>query len=266
MSTVMGGLGNRVLAEIDGTTGVTGREYIWLGDRVIAVAPSGAASSTLYFVTTDHLTRPVQMTNPSKSVVWRAKYGPFGDLVGKSGSASLDARLPGPWFQLESGLAWNWHRHYDASIGRYVQPDPLGLVDGPSVYGYVRQNPMGGVDPEGRFWWMVPIVVGVIVGEVTDYIIEECGCGNQNTVLEHYIIGNFDSIFGAWERKPRVGVAGGSRSGKWTSAFSSAFGKSTRNLGRIMNDLTGYLALATIGYDIYRLQQCCFSGDEGETN
>ncbi len=86
---------------------------------------------------------PVQMTSSSQAVVWRAKYGPFGDLVEKSGSASLDARFPGQWFQLESGLAWNWHRHYDASIGRYVQPDPLGLVDGPSVYGYVRRTRWG---------------------------------------------------------------------------------------------------------------------------
>ncbi|BBE72967.1 putative deoxyribonuclease RhsA [Pleomorphomonas sp. SM30] len=149
MGVVMGGLGNRVLAEIDGATGVTSREYIWLGDRVIAVAPTGAAAGTLYWVTTDHLARPVQMTSGSKAVVWRVKYGPFGELIEKTGSAGLNARFPGQWFQLENGLSWNWHRHYDASLGRYVQPDPLGLVDGPSVYGYVRQNPMGGVDPEG---------------------------------------------------------------------------------------------------------------------
>ena len=32
-------------------------------------------------------------------------------------------------------------RDYDPSTGRYIQGDPLGLVDGPSVYGYVTQSP-----------------------------------------------------------------------------------------------------------------------------
>jgi len=65
MGVVMGGLGNRILAEIDGTTGVTSREYIWLGDRVIAVAPTRAPAGPLYWVSTDHLARPVQMTSGS---------------------------------------------------------------------------------------------------------------------------------------------------------------------------------------------------------
>ena len=58
-----------------------------------------------------------------------------------SGALTLDARFPGQWFQLEAGLHYNWHRHYDVSLGRYTQPDPLGFVDGPSVYGYARSTP-----------------------------------------------------------------------------------------------------------------------------
>jgi RHS repeat-associated protein len=83
--------------------------------------------------------RPLARTTPR----------PFGEVSAITGAASLDYRWPGQWFQLESGLAYNWHRHYDATLGRYTQPDPLGHPDGPSVYGYVGQNPMGGVDPEG---------------------------------------------------------------------------------------------------------------------
>jgi RHS repeat-associated protein len=65
----------------------------------------------------------------------------------------MDLRFPGQWFQLENGLAYNWHRHYDPTIGRYVEPDPLGLKallsDGPSVYSYVTGNPLAKVDPDG---------------------------------------------------------------------------------------------------------------------
>jgi hypothetical protein len=42
-------------------------------------------------------------------------------------------------------------RDYDPTTGRYLQADPLGLVDGPSVYGYARQSPVRWVDPTGRF-------------------------------------------------------------------------------------------------------------------
>jgi hypothetical protein len=35
-------------------------------------------------------------------------------------------------------------------LGRYIQPDPLGLVDGASVYGYALQNPARWSDPRGE--------------------------------------------------------------------------------------------------------------------
>ncbi|WP_353937972.1 RHS repeat-associated core domain-containing protein [uncultured Sulfitobacter sp.] len=41
-------------------------------------------------------------------------------------------------------------RDYDPTTGRYIEADPLGLVDGPSVYGYVGQNPGRYTDPRGE--------------------------------------------------------------------------------------------------------------------
>lgn len=41
-------------------------------------------------------------------------------------------------------------RDYDPTLGRYLQADPLGLVDGASVYSYARQNPGRYVDPRGE--------------------------------------------------------------------------------------------------------------------
>ena len=41
-------------------------------------------------------------------------------------------------------------RDYDPTTGRYVQADPLGLVDGASVYGYAGQNPGRWIDPRGE--------------------------------------------------------------------------------------------------------------------
>ena len=53
-----------------------------------------------------------------------------------------------------------------------MQADPLGLVDGVSVYGYARQNPGRYVDPTGEF--IVPVAIGAIVGAGVGYY--ETGC------------------------------------------------------------------------------------------
>jgi len=86
---------------------------------------------------------------------WTASWLPFGGVHVTSG-APIEARFPGQWFQAESGLHQNWMRDYDPTTGRYLEPDPLGLVDGASVYGYARQNPGRWVDPRGEQGISIP--------------------------------------------------------------------------------------------------------------
>ena len=112
------------------------REYIWANGGVVGVYENG----TLYFVRTDHIMRPVFATNLNGTVAWEASYLPFGGIDASSGP-NPTLRFPGQWFQSETGLHQNWIRNYDPTTGRYNQADPLGLVDGASVYGYALQNP-----------------------------------------------------------------------------------------------------------------------------
>lgn len=92
---------------------------------------ANTASPTLYYVHTDHLGRPARMVAENWAWVWDVIYSPFGGTSYLwDNTAKLDARFPGQWFQLESGLAYNWHHHYDATLGRYVQPDPIGYEGG----------------------------------------------------------------------------------------------------------------------------------------
>jgi RHS repeat-associated protein len=132
-------------------TGTPLREYIWIDDIPLAVfADLETASPQLYFVHPDHLNRPLRMTDGTQALVWDAVYRPFGEVHSITGSATLNLRFPGQYFLIESGLAYNWHRHYDATLGRYTQPDPLGLVDGPSLYTYAKSAPTQNIDPGGR--------------------------------------------------------------------------------------------------------------------
>jgi RHS repeat-associated protein len=130
-----------LLAEASGT-GTTVREYVWLDDLPLAVvADVDTSTPKLWTVHADHLDRPIRMTDDTKAVVWDAVYQPFGAVYSITGTATNNLRFPGQYFLLEAGLHYNWHRHYDPTLGRYLQPDPLGFVDGPSVYAYVRSSP-----------------------------------------------------------------------------------------------------------------------------
>jgi len=153
-----------LIAETDGTGPAgTVREYIWLPEaeiaptsgsrtavaRPMAVVSDVSTSPVLSWVHVDHLHRPIRITSAVKLQVWEAVWQPWGEAHSINGSVALDLRLPGQWFQIEAGLHYNWHRHYDPSIGRYTQPDPLGFVDGPSVYTYAQSSSNIRIDPTG---------------------------------------------------------------------------------------------------------------------
>ncbi len=120
-------------------------------ERFPAERPStpARAGRVVYFIRADHIGRPVFATNSAGVKVWTATYNPFGGVHTSTGDLPT-ARFPGQWFQSESGLHQNWMRDYDPTTGRYLQADPLGLVDGASVYGYVGQDPGKWIDPRGE--------------------------------------------------------------------------------------------------------------------
>jgi RHS repeat-associated protein len=109
-----------------------------------------SASPVTYYVHTDHLARPIRMTNSAKAEVWTATWTPWGTAHELSGTAIQNLRFPGQYFLMESGLHYNWHRLYDPTLGRYTQPDPLGFPDGPARYAYAGNSPLMRVDPDGR--------------------------------------------------------------------------------------------------------------------
>jgi RHS repeat-associated protein len=129
----------------------------------------------VYFIRTDHIGRPAFATDSTGAKLWEVSYLPFGGVHVSSG-LPIALRFPGQWFQAESGLHQNWMRDYDPTTGRYIEADPLGLVDGPSVYGYARQNPGRWVDPRGEY-------ISVVDRDNATYFDRWEDCVSENSPL-----------------------------------------------------------------------------------
>lgn len=145
-----------LIAEYDGISADLLREYVWLDDTPIAVIEAGA-TPTIHYIHTDHIGRPIALSDASGSSANETTWVVFGNAWSVTGTLGVDLRFPGQMYQFESGLHYNWNRQYDPSIARYTQPDPLGLIDGPSRYAYVRNDPLQKVDPSGLLSNFTPI-------------------------------------------------------------------------------------------------------------
>jgi RHS repeat-associated protein len=97
----------------------------------------------------DHQGTPQEILSSSGDVLWAADFDAWG-TVRRSRTAGFEnpLRFPGQWHDDESGLHYNRFRHYDPDTGRYLTPDPIGLVGGLSHYGYVG-DPLTFADPLG---------------------------------------------------------------------------------------------------------------------
>ena len=120
--------------------------YVWMDGKLLARIDNG---STVYYIHTDALGTVHAMTDASGNVVWRAHYTPFGQAIIVTQTITNNIRQPGQYYDQETGLAYNLNRDYDATLGRYVEADPLGLAAGNNLYGYVNGNPLSGIDPLG---------------------------------------------------------------------------------------------------------------------
>lgn len=146
-----------LIGEYDGT-GALIQETVWMGDTPVAtLRPNGGGGVNVFYVHTDHLDTPRLVTQPSNNAVrWRWDSDPFGTNLPNENPTGLGAfiynlRFPGQQYDGVTGLHYNYFRDYDASTGRYVESDPIGLDGGINTYSYVGMQPTMLDDPTGEF-------------------------------------------------------------------------------------------------------------------
>lgn len=86
------------------------------------------------------------ISDANKNAVWRANNMAFDRNVTQDNIGGFNIGFPGQYIDSESGLWYNWHRYYDANIGRYIQSDPVGLAGGFNSYLYAENNSVKFID------------------------------------------------------------------------------------------------------------------------
>ncbi|MGH8158505.1 MAG: RHS repeat domain-containing protein [Rhodanobacter sp.] len=119
-------------------------DYVWLNGRLIG----RMANNQAYAIHDDQVGRPQVVTDPSHNIVWQAQNLAFSQNI-TTASITLNLGFPGQYYDAETAAWNNGFRDYKATLGRYVESDPLGLAGGVNTYAYAGSNPLDGVDPMG---------------------------------------------------------------------------------------------------------------------
>lgn len=138
-------------SSLSGYTAPLSQEVIYLMGVPVAVL----RGTKLYYVHADHLGTPRALISASnRQVVWKWESDAFGNgqptvdsLFAQDGPFNL--RFPGQYYDEETVLHYNYYRDYDPSLGRYLQPDPIGLAGGLNRFSYVSADPTNSTDPNG---------------------------------------------------------------------------------------------------------------------
>ena len=200
--------GFRLLQE---TTWQGKRTYLYDAEQpympVAAITGRGESRKIWYYHT--DLTGTVQeVTAPDGRLVWAGYQAGFGENRGDISNSGAyfeqPLRLPGQYYDEETGLHYNLFRYYAPECGRFISQDPISIRGGLNLYRYAP-NPLIWIDPLGLY----SLFRAVFEGEYNDII----STGKLRNIPGQYETGKlfattyedarkFGNFLSQWESNP----------------------------------------------------------------
>ncbi|MFJ1550368.1 RHS repeat-associated core domain-containing protein, partial [Streptomyces sp. NPDC088246] len=117
-------------------------------ERILST-DSEAFDERFFAVITDLIGTPTQLVDESGTLAWHTRSTLWGTTTWATSSTTYTPlRFPGQYFDPETGLHYNYFRHYDPTTARFLTADPLGLAPAPNPTTYVS-DPRTSTDPLG---------------------------------------------------------------------------------------------------------------------
>ncbi|MGW7522944.1 putative T7SS-secreted protein [Streptomyces sp. NPDC054783] len=119
-------------------------------ERIASVdAPQEDIDSRFFAIVTDLVGTPSELVDAHGTIAWRTRSTLWGTTAWNTDATGYTPlRFPGQYYDPETGLHYNYFRHYDPETARYTTPDPLGLAPAPNPHAYVS-HPHTWTDPLG---------------------------------------------------------------------------------------------------------------------
>ncbi len=137
-------------------------------EQINGDCPYLLSTGTWRFYAHDHLGSTRGVYNSDKTPYAGLEHTPYGELYASSGSISdITRRYTGHDWDAAAGLYYAPYRYYSPGLARWITRDPLGMVDGPNVYGYVRGMPINLVDVRGT----IPAVATLVLAAIAVVLI-----------------------------------------------------------------------------------------------
>ena len=97
------------------------------------------------------------------TIVKRVEYDTFGNVLSDSNETlKVPFGFAGGLYDPDTKLTRFGYRDYDAGTGKWTAKDPIGFDGGDmNLYGYVLQDPVDLIDPEGLSF---QVIVGITIG------------------------------------------------------------------------------------------------------
>ncbi len=145
---------NQLLGEYD-NNGQVIVEYVWYGFKPIAAL---YPNNRVVYLVTDYKGTPRRgIDAENNQLVWRWDPDAFGVIKPDVANVEMNLRFSGQVYDKSTGLLYNLNRYYYPLLGRYLEPDPIGLAGGSNPYVYAENDPVNKIDVQGRAAFLVPL-------------------------------------------------------------------------------------------------------------